>query len=67
MSTTDELSGIFTADVRTASGRVVSNEGSADEIADWLREFRRAERLAEVDVRELTIAEAHGIWTSPGA
>ena len=63
---TDELSGIFAATVTTATGRTVSNEGTADEIDEWLRDFRRAERLAEVDIRELTIAEAHGIWSSPG-
>jgi hypothetical protein len=60
------LSGIFAATVTTATGRVVYNDGNAEEIADWLREFRRAERLADVDVRELSIAEAHGIWSSPG-
>lgn len=63
---TDELSGIFEATVTTAAGRVVYNDGDAEEIADWLREFRRAERLAQVDVRELSITEAHGIWSSPG-
>jgi|HubBroStandDraft_4_1064222.scaffolds.fasta_scaffold2093797_2 hypothetical protein len=66
-TTTDELSGIFAATVTTATGRVVYNEGDADEIAFWLREFSRAERLAEVDVRELSIADAHGVWSSPGA
>ena len=33
----------------------------------WLREFRKAERLAEVDVRELRPEECHGVWSSPGA
>ena len=64
---TDELSGIFHAVVRTAEGRVVEYDGDEDEIDFWLSEFRKAEQLAEVEVRELTVAEAHGIWSSPGA
>jgi hypothetical protein len=63
---TDELSGIFAATVTTAAGRVASTEGTRDEVDEWLRDFRRAERLAEVDVHELTIGEASGIWDSPG-
>ena len=64
---TDELSGIFHAVVRTAEGRVVEYDGDADEIEFWLSEFRSAEALVQVDVRELTVDEAHGIWSSPGA
>lgn len=67
MGTTDELSGIFAATVTTAAGRTVFNEGDEDEIREWLDEFRRAERLAQVEVHELSIADAHGIWGSPGA
>jgi hypothetical protein len=67
MSMATELSGIFAATVTTAAGRVVSTEGTRDEVDEWLREFRRAERLAEVDIRELPEDECHGIWDSPGA
>jgi hypothetical protein len=63
---TDELSGIFAATVTTVAGREVYNEGTESEIDEWLREFRRAERLARVDIRELPLSECHGIWTSPG-
>ena len=62
-----ELTGIFHATVVTARGRIVENDGDADEIAFWLREFRKAERLDKVTVRELDADEAHGIWASPGA
>ena len=65
--TTDELSGIFAATVTTAAGRVASTEGSRAEVDEWLREFRRAERLAKVDIRELAEDECHGIWDSPGS
>lgn len=67
MTATDELSGIFAVTVTTRAGRTVFTEGDADEISLWLREFRKAERLAQVDVRELTIGEASGIWGSPGS
>lgn len=63
----DELSGIYAATVTTAAGREVYNEGDEDEIRFWLREFRKAERLADVDIRELRPEECHGIWGSPGA
>ena len=63
----DELSGFYAVTVTTRAGREVYNEGNEDEIRTWLREFRKAERLAEVDVRELRPEECHGIWSSPGA
>jgi hypothetical protein len=64
---TDELSGIFHATVTTEAGRIVETDGNRAEVDEWLREFRRAERLAEVDIRELPEEECHGIWDSPGA
>jgi hypothetical protein len=67
MTTGDPGTGIFHAVVRTDAGRVAEYDGDQDEIGFWLREFRKAERLAEVDVRELAEEEAHGIWSSPGA
>ena len=67
MTMTDELSGIFHVVVTTAEGRVVEYDGDADEIDFWLSEFRKADVLVQVDVRELTVDEAHGIWSSPGA
>lgn len=57
----------YSARVTTATGRVVEDEDNGENLAEWIMEFRRAERLAEVDVRELTEADCHGIWTSPGA
>ena len=63
----DELSGIYAVTVTTRAGREVYNEGDADEIRFWLWHFRRAERVAKVDIRELREDEAHGIWSSPGA
>jgi len=69
--TDDELSGVFHAVVTTRAGRVVEYDGDEDEITDWLREFRRAEKLALVDVREYSLAEINGgmggFWSSPGA
>ncbi len=67
MTASDPGTGIFHAVVRTAEGRVVEYDGDADEIDFWLSEFRKADTLAQVDVRELTVDEAHGIWSSPGA
>jgi hypothetical protein len=67
MTATDPGTGIFHAVVRTAEGRVVEYDGDADEIDFWLDEFRKADTLAEVDVRELAEDEASGIWDSPGA
>lgn len=64
---TEELSGIFHAVVRTAEGRIVEYDGDEDEVDDWLDEFRSADTLVHVDVRELGVDEAHGIWSSPGA
>ena len=61
------MTGIYAATVITAAGREVYSEGDEDEIREWLDEFRRAERLAQVEVHELSIADAHGIWGSPGA
>lgn len=60
------MTGIYAATVITAAGREVYSEGDADEIELWLSEFRSAERLARVDVRELRDDECHGIWSSPG-
>ncbi len=57
----------YSARVTTATGRVVEDEDNGENLADWLREFRRAERLAEVEVHELAEADCRGIWTSPGA
>ncbi len=67
MTTSDPGSGIFHAIVRTAEGRVVEYDGDEDEIDFWLSEFRKADTLVQVDVRELTVDEAHGVWSSPGA
>ena len=67
MATLDPGSGIFAVTVTTASGRTVFTEGDEDEIQFWLSEFRSADTLVDVDVRELTVDEAHGIWSSPGA
>ena len=67
---TDGLSGIFHAVVRTAEGRVVEYDGDEDEIDFWLAEFRRADTLVYVDVRELTVDEVNSIgpiYNSPGA
>jgi len=67
-STTESTgTGIFAVTVTTAAGREVYTEGDAFEVDGWLREFRRAERLAEVDIRELRLDECHGVWSSPGA
>ena len=66
-TTDDQGSGIFHATVTTARGRVVEYDGDEDEIDFWLSEFRKADTLVQVDVRELTVDEAHGIWSSPGA
>jgi hypothetical protein len=67
MMATEELSGIFAVTVTTAAGRVVYTEGDRAEVDFWLDQFRQAEQLAQVDVHELTIADAHGVWGSPGA
>jgi hypothetical protein len=70
MTASEPGTGIFHAVVRTAEGRVVEYDGDADEIDFWLSEFRKADTLAEVDVRELTDdeLEAHGpIWDSQGS
>lgn len=57
----------YEARVTTATGRVVEDEDNGENLAEWITEFRRAEKLARVDVRELRPDEAHGIWSSPGA
>jgi hypothetical protein len=67
MTMTDELSGIFHLVVTTAEGRVVEYDGNADEIDFWLSEFRSADTLVQVDVHELAVDEAFGIWDSPGS
>jgi len=67
MATLDPGTGIFHVTVTTAEGRIVENDGDEDEIDFWLSEFRKADVLVQVDVRELTVDEAHGIWSSPGA
>jgi hypothetical protein len=69
---TDEPSSIFEATVRTAGGRVVMTDGDRDEVDFWLAEFRTAETLDAVVVRELTLAEVNGgsrgaSYNSPGA
>jgi hypothetical protein len=66
MTMTDELSGIFHVVVVTAEGRVVEYDGNAEEIDSWLAEFRSADTLVQVDVHELAVDEAFGIWDSPG-
>jgi hypothetical protein len=70
MVSDDEMSGIFHAVVRTAEGRVVEYDGDEDEIDFWLTEFKKADTLVQVDVRELTVDEVNSmgpIYGSPGA
>jgi hypothetical protein len=65
-----EMSRIFYAVVRTAEGRVVEYDGHEDEIDSWLAEFKKADTLVQVDVRELTVDEVNSmgpIYGSPGA
>ena len=61
----------FHVTVTTRAGRVVETDGDRDEVDLWLREFRKAERLALVVEREYSLAEVNGgiggIWSSPGA
>jgi hypothetical protein len=68
MVSDDEMSGIFHAVVRTAEGRVVKYD--EDEIDFWLAEFKKADTLVQVDVRELAVDEVNSmgpIYGSPGA
>jgi hypothetical protein len=56
----------YAATVTTAAGRVVEDTDTGEALAAWVREFRRAEKLARVDIRELADDECSGIWASPG-
>ncbi len=56
----------YEARVTTATGRQVVDTDNGEALAEWIREFRRAEKLARVDVRELADDELSGIWASPG-
>jgi hypothetical protein len=66
MTATDPGKGIFHVVVVTAEGRVVEYDGDEDEIDFWLSEFAKADTLVQVDVHELAVDEANGIWDSPG-
>ena len=63
----DELSGIYAATAITRSGREIYTEGDAEEVSYWVRQVKRAERGATIEVREMSPDECHGVWSSPGA
>ena len=63
----DEVSGIYAATAITRSGREIYTEGSAEEVAYWARQVKRAERGASITVVELAEADCHGCWDSPGS